>query len=357
MTSDIRFYLINRITGEEKEIDKVYNPSVYWELNEAGTASFTMSTKDPKLINEQTGILFYQDGVMEIKVTLWGRLIWEGRVIQTNINHQGSEGDITFVAREIFYLLNLRRTTASFQNQTLGYTARQLITTTQALTGGNLGITLGDDYSSSTHQRTYNDETIYSAIKSMSEVLNGIDFYFTPTLFHSTSKVFHVVNTRGIERPEILLELVENGKNNVTKWSSEFNLPNIKNSIKGTGTGQSDRSATYTAEDANSIGFYGLFEDRETYWNVSEQATVQKKVEESIARSRVPRNYYEFSVSNQVYKFVDDLIGRFDVGDILTIQVQSGFIKRKFKARVYGMGIKIKEDGEIVLDLKTNTVL
>lgn len=156
--------------------------------------------------------------------------------------------------------------------------ARDLITTSQAKTGGNLGITFGNTFDIGVlTTRTYERYIVMDAIKNLSDdTSGGFDFYFD----HDWK--FYTFATLGSLKNDTTYTFPSE---NVLQFTNPENSSNLYNSITTVGYGIGD-PITATATDSLSVSTYGLREKALIYSSVQTEATLQRIADTELANRK-----------------------------------------------------------------------
>lgn len=242
----IEIYSINPSTGEYTKIDEIRNflgLTFFSQLNGAGTANFTIPGFSDKATN--ANIKRYSN-IIAIKFN--ETIIWTGFISNFTPSYsagtqQGEEQGFSLSIECEEFIGHLKsRFTASvvrYTQEDAGDIAMALITYTQGLTNGELGINEGAIEATIDRDREYQRKNIYEAIVDLTQVEDGFDFDLTPIQdanHNLTSHNFNVYAERGQYRPEVA-PLVIGG--NVLSFSGFTRDPIINHAtFKGAGIGE-----------------------------------------------------------------------------------------------------------------------
>lgn len=171
----------------------------------------TLLGVDPKLVLMQ--------GSSEVRVKRFGTYVAGGQLTYKSVRVDANDATISCHVRGFLWLLTNRLTGGTggsgpgagvkenYLSSDSTWLSRpnlawSLINQTQALVGGNFGITQGILAGSTTkYEKQYNRSTIAQALVDMSQLMvDPIDFEFTPT------KVFNTYASIGATRPDIIFE-------------------------------------------------------------------------------------------------------------------------------------------------------
>jgi hypothetical protein len=342
-----RYELWDNRTGQKEVIPEALSRKYSYQLNRAGRASFTLPITSPRLQGFElfigvTRLLIYRDSL----------LIWSGVIWEIEEGASGDDGSIVVNCVEIFHILSEKRYTSNTYTATdAGQIAWGLINTTQGLAGGNLGITQGSIATTQNRDRTYFDELIGEKIVQLTEVINGFDFVITPSIKINTLGVFNVYAKRGDTVTSFDLQYMPFGKNNIQSWSRKRTLSDVYNSIKVEGEGVGETIITATATDPALISAVGLLEGRIQDKSVSVQTTLNQKADEYIRVSRSEQPIYDIVLNNAFDDF-----GKYDIGDIVPIKIQYGYVNINTTMRVYGIAVSVSDNGEEQIQLTISPI-
>jgi hypothetical protein len=345
--SEYKYILWDYRTGQKEIFPEVMNRQYSYQLNRAGSASFTLPITAERL---QRFDIFL--GVTRLLIYRENALIWAGVVWEVNEN-TSDEGDVTIQCKELFHILSEKRYTSNTYTATdAGQIAWGLINTTQGLTGGNLGLTQGTIQATQNRDRTYYDELIGEKIIQLTEVINGFDFLITPSIKINTLGVFNVYVKKGSTITDFRLEYGEGLKNNIQSWSRKRTLSDIFNSLIVEGEGLGDAKLKSTETDTSSINAIGLLEGRKQEKSVSQQATLNQKADEYIRVHKTEQPIYDITLNNAFNDF-----GKYDVGDIVPIRIKYGYVNINTSMRIYGIDVRVSDAGEESIKLTISPII
>jgi len=345
--SEYKYILWDYRTGQKEIFPEVMNRQYSYQLNRAGSASFTLPITAERLQRFDiylgvTRLLIYREDKL-----IWAGVVWE---IQEGAN---DDGDVTIQCTEIFHILSEKRYTSNTYTATdAGQIAWGLINTTQGLTGGNLGITQGTIQATQNRDRAYYDELIGEKIIQLTEVINGFDFLITPSIKINTLGVFNVYAKRGSTITDFRLEYGERLKNNIQSWSRKRTLSDIFNSLIVEGEGLGDAKLKSTETDTSSINAIGLLEGRKQEKSISQQTTLDQKADEYIRISKTEQPIYDITLNNAYNDF-----GKYDVGDIVPIRIKYGYVDINTTMRIYGIDVRVSDAGEESIKLTISPII
>ena len=132
--------------------------------------------------------------------------------------------------------------------------AQTLITQSQALTNGDLGITFGEMATVGVHDRTYETTQIKNALQDLTKVVTApFDFKFSAT------KVFSTYAQLGSYRPDIVFEYPGNI---VINLEAPIDATNVVNEVKALGAGfGTEATEPVFDSDTGSQDNYGLCQE------------------------------------------------------------------------------------------------
>ena len=182
MSYTIELYNIDTTTSAFSKIDILTtfsSLSFFEKLNGIGGAVFTLALQDPKAIISnlycfKTQVLIRRDGYP----------VWIGVITNLDGSYSNVEGNITVnCLTYLSHLLN-RFTASNYQkiNTDVGDIILDLISYTQGLTQGQLGITEGASETIGNISDTLSYASIGQAIINYSDNIVGFDFTMTPVM-------------------------------------------------------------------------------------------------------------------------------------------------------------------------------
>lgn len=345
---EYKYILWDFKTGAKEIFSEATNRSYSYQLNRAGKASFTLP-----ITSERLNTFPIYLGVTRLLIYRANVLIWAGVVWEMEENATIDEGTVNLQCVEIFHILSEKRYTSNTYTATdAGQIAWGIINTTQGLTGGNLGLTQGTIEATQNRDRTYLDEKIGEKIIQLTEVINGFDFLITPSIKINTQGVFNVYSKRGSTITNIQLEYGDGLRNNIQAWRRARTLSDMANSIVVEGEGLGDARLTSTATDSTLISAVGLLEDRVQEKSISLQATLDTRATEVLRVKKAEQPIYDLTLNNAYDDF-----GRYDIGDIITVKIKSGYVNINANMRIYGIEVRISDGGEEQIKLTVSTII
>jgi hypothetical protein len=210
-----------------------------------------------------------------------------------------------------FNLFKDRYTSISrlFTSVDAGQIAWTLISESQALTYGTLGITQGTITASQTRTRLYEFKNIRDALVQLSEVQNGIDFEFTP------DKVFNVFYpSMGVDRTE--LEFTYPG--NIKGLSITTDATQLKNYIIARGQGFGEGQMYDVRQDTASQETYGLRQAVVDYSDIPDITTLQNLADEQLSHEKDPIEILQVTLDGNIEPYV----GSYWLGDRVMVTIE-----------------------------------
>jgi hypothetical protein len=345
---EYKYILWDFKTGAKEIISEASNRNYSYQLNRAGKASFVLPITSDRLTTFPlylgvTRLLIYRENIL-----IWAGVIWEIEESATN-----DEGFVNIQCVEIFHILSEKRYTSNSYTATdAGQIAWGLINTTEGLTGGDLGITQGTIEATQNRDRTYFDEKIGEKIIQLTEVINGFDFVITPSIKINTLGIFNVYSKRGSTLNSFRLEYGAGLKNNIQSWSRKRTVSDMFNSIVVEGEGYGDIALKATTTDSSLINAVGLLEGRKQEKSINQQTTLNQKADEYIRVHKTEQPIYDLTFNNAYDDF-----GLYDVGDIVTVKIQTGYVNINANMRIYGIDVRVSDGGEEQIKLTVSTII
>lgn len=328
-------------------LDAAFDVSYDQRLNTSGQFKFSLSVSDVKATAANLAC-----GQNYIKYYRGSQLRWSGKIIRRETVLQPEEsGGITEVINitcvDWLWLLKDRYTSASdvHSNQNEGEIIQDLINDTQALSDGDLGITIGANSSTANRTRTYEDKNVRDAMEQMSSVIDGIDFEITP------DRVLNIYDKKMTDRSNSHVFSYGDdavGTANILTVKEVLDASEIRNDVKGYGK---DTLST-TRSSAASQAAYGLRSGIYSYQDISELATLEGHLDDIIRTNGAPTR--QLSVTLAPGK--EPLFGTYEIGDVVTIRVNKGVVDIDQPVRIYGWDVTIDNDGVEYIKLLINPV-
>lgn len=215
---------------------------------------------------------FLEIGRSDIRIKRNGKYILGANVAQ--IGYTANNTSVTLAISCYGYLnyYKYRYISGSYSNVAQAEIIYDIIDKCNAKHGGDYGVTRGTVFGTATKRdRSYDLKEVKSLITQMSEVLNGIDFEFTP------DKKLNIWNTatacKGVHRPDVILEYPLNIKGfNFYRTGS-----NVSNHVIAVGKAPSEgEKPVVEVSDATSEDYLFRREKMVTYNSVSDENTLSQ---------------------------------------------------------------------------------
>lgn len=218
----------------------------------------------------------------DIKVKRDGQYLFGAQVVDVDFSGDTSEGyTVNIKCRGYLDLFKDRYLSKAYTVTEATAIASDLITVAQAQTYGNVGVTIGDMYSTGVlRDRTYQRDNVKLAIQRLT-ALEGGNFDFDI----SWDKVFRTYQQIGARRTD--LSFVWGGPlGNVKKFSMDRSALNLFNTVIGLGSGFGTDQLLYSAISTSSATNYYRRERISQYNSVTIQQTLIDQVNAEVFRSR-----------------------------------------------------------------------
>lgn len=306
--------------GPTRRLTKAHGRRVTWRVDAACDAQFSLNGKVEEIFSIvplQTDLFIYRDGV----------LLFRGRIgtLQGTVGTDGHE--VQFSAVDYRGMLNRRIVGAAGAYYPPGTDqaaiAWDLISDSQALSGGNLGITNGaGSTSGTTRERTYDPgKPIGDAIGELGRVGNGFEWEVAADLsFNRYYPLRNVDNNVKFDFGGIVKSVTYN-----------FNPDDFADSVLVTG----DQSTVPVTATAAGIATdpRGRWEKSQGFSTVIEQATLNEKGPWYLGQTDTIRYAYHVSIVQGRWGGQSD----FWIGDTVHPDFQSGWLQE------YGLAHRIVE--------------
>lgn len=178
MTTDYRYLFADLLTNDIIAEIPLTGVSFTQQLNQAGTfqGHILLSGVNSAAMNVPDSTI---PGRCAVYVDRNGILVWGGIIWGRTYNSQSQTLSVT--AREFESYFERRRinATTAFTNTDQLVIARTLVNNAQAVSSGNIGVTVGSETSGVLVDRVYYDyelKTVYTALQDLSRQEDGFDF-------------------------------------------------------------------------------------------------------------------------------------------------------------------------------------
>jgi hypothetical protein len=330
--------------GAERELTGATGRSLTVSLTDPSTATFQLFGNDPAAPT-----------ITELIDDVWvfrdGEVLFRGRIVDSSDDVEATSHKCSFTATDYRGVLNRRKIPPTGAGNTPTYQALStkaqetivwddLITVTQALPGGNLGIVKAADWPSTGINRAgiiFGDgDSVFEQIRTLGAMSNGFDFDIDATL-----QAHLYYPHRGTDRGSVL-----DYGGTVASLRRQVNTSSFANAIRLNG-GQSDTVGPYTVTDqVASLGDptahpEGRWEASLSEPSVYELAAVQAVAAARLAEVSAAQPTYTFTLTLGAWRGPDHIW----VGDWITYTVISGRLDiRNESARVQEIGISVGQD-------------
>jgi len=206
-----------------------------------------------------------------------------------------------------------------------GDIAWDLIQYTQS-THGTFGITDGHVKTNVTIDHAYcatDLGEVGGAIEELSEMDDSFDFWITPSITNPNNKVFKTaVPRRGTTKAVTI------NQDNAISADYEIDATDLSNRIWGVGSGDCN-PPDFEASSAPSISTYGELHATITYDDLDNLPSVKAHTREDLRLNKQPRRQVTVVLEERDYTW-----GSFDVGDIITLASNRGYLTDSRQMRV-----------------------
>jgi Prophage endopeptidase tail len=264
-------------------------------------------------------------GAKEIRVyrgtvLTWGGYLWSLQASATNYKARiRGEGYFSRFRRRIIADDIIKKDKDS------GDIAWDLIQYTQS-THGTFGITDGHIKTNVTIDHAYcatDLGEVGSAIEELSEMDDSFDFWITPTITNPNNKVFHTATPRRGGTKAVTIN-----QDNAISAEYEIDATDLSNRIWGVGAGDCN-PPDFETSAAASITTYGELHSTITYDDLDNLPSVKAHTREDLRLNKQPRRQVTVTLEERDYTW-----GSFDVGDIITLSSNRGYLTDSRQMRV-----------------------
>ena len=303
-------------------------------LSDPSTIEWSMRGTDPAaaVIDElATDVIAYRDNVPVIR----------GRVGPSADDLSGDSHRVTFAAPDYRSLLGRRTVWAGSTNAYLSTDqatiAMDLIADSQALVGGNLGISQGaTTLTGRLRDRAYEEgKSLGEAIDQLADVVDGFDWDIGVSL---TFDLYYP--RRG--RPK---DFVAHWGSTVTSLRRSVDPSGYANAVRVSGATGTTAVSSAVADLASRPE--GRWEAQVGYTDVSNQSTVAEKAAYELAERSVIRPSYTATLRPGVWQGP----GALWLGDECRLVVRSGRLDVNTTVRVHEVAVSADDDGNETVDV------
>lgn len=311
-----------------------------FRMNEPDEIRFSLSSID--LINYVDPVSQLKEGLTEAILLRDGVPIFTGPI--WNITCTSNDKVLKCVAQDISSYLARRNIIAAtkFTKKRFAYGAWKLIQNTQALSYGNLGITLGQDaLTNPTGTWSYagkSGKTVLNAISDLANGTNGFDWEINP------DRQLMMYYPR-IQTPSLLkLEYGGNIKNYSVQGMGSY----VANEVFGRG-GNKVVSSTYS--DMPSKAFYGLRQYAFSNSNVKSKSKLDGMARSQLNLRKNPRLIPQLTVDSEM---VNPFEGDIWFGYLVNTVIDDGWVQFNGTMRCSGFQLTIGKHGDETFVLYIN---
>lgn len=300
--------------------------------NTAGYEKVTRANLDPG----KTAVYVERDGVL-----VWGGILWTLAADAVNYKLSiGCEGFWSYFRRRLI------RTTKAYAATDQLAIVQDLMNTAQAISGGNIGVTVGSETSGVQRDATYNAyqrANLGQEIEALSGLSGGFDFAID-VMYDGSGNRTKKLNLSYPSRGARTAHVLDLG-GSIESLSWNIDATQQANLIDALGQGSLTALLIGTAADTTELGVYPLLEDTVSYPTVSVPATLNAHAAATLASRRLPVETLPTLVSHGT---TDLQIGAFRTGDELEVRAKdtTGFISLDSLYRVAAWTVSVNDDGK-----------
>lgn len=180
----------------------------------------------------------------------------------------------------------------------------------------------------------FND--VGSAIDELSQMDNSFDFWITPSISDASNKVFkNATPRRGTSKAVTL------NQTNALSAEYEIDSSDMANHIWGVGNGDCN-PPEFEAQDASSITTYGELHETIQFEDLDHFPSVKAHTREELRLRKQPRRQVTIRMEERDYTW-----GSFDIGDIITLASNRGYISDSRQMRVLKVQVNFNPENRI----------
>ena len=333
-------------------------------LNGAGelSGSLPLPATDPQLAS------VFNDAVDEVRrqivVERDGVPVWCGPVWAAPYSDESQVREVRAAETWSYF----RRRTISTRRVLRGVDqcaiARQLVDDAQAVTGGNIAVTVGAETCGVTRDfnaEVYERKNVAGEVETLAELSNGFDFSIDPSWDANGDLVkrFSLFYPRKGRRFTETGHVFEVGRNNVIGWDWPTDGTRYANRVTVTGAG--DGASTLSAQRTDSTQLVALSAGGPGYPLVEE---VVSQTQEAVSANLVARAQQDLTTFARpvvvpklvVRADVDPVFGSYTIGDACRFICQPGLSPRfpdgiDTYRRIVGWTVRVSDEGSEEIDL------
>jgi hypothetical protein len=174
------------------------------------------------------------------------------------------------------------------------------------------------------------------AITELSEMDDSFDFWITPTIKDSTNKVFKNASPRRGATKAVTIN-----QDNAISADYEIDATDLANRLWGIGSGDCN-PPSFEASASASITNYGELHDVQQFDDLDFLPSVKAHTREELRLRKSPRRQVTVRIEERDYTW-----GSFDVGDIITLASNRGFLSDSRQMRVLRMQVNFDPENRI----------
>lgn len=254
-------------------------------------------------------------GVAEIRVYRLGNIVSAGQLMYWEADlGDDNNRKISCHAFGWFELFKQRLTSNTYTNQTASFIAQDLISSTQSLTNGNYGVTIGvtpsPDMTNLYDSITYDNKSIYDAIVEMSQENSGFDFEIT------WDKKFNIYYPSiGSSRSDVIFTY----PGNVMDIKISSDASKLVNSLLARGKGFGGNQISTTVSDSASQTTYFLRQGTQDYSDVADPTQLTNLANGELAIYKQPLTLHSVVFDPSVSG--NPSVGALHIGDQIQVVV------------------------------------
>lgn len=300
--------------------------------NAAGYEKVTRANIDPG----RTAVYVERDGVL-----VWGGILWTVSADADNFKLSiGCEGFWSYFRRR---LIRATKTYAATDQLAI---VQDLVNYAQAVSGGNIGVTVGSETSGVLRDQTYNSYervNLGQAVENLAALDNGFDFAID-VMYDGSGNRLKKLNLNYPTRGARTAHVLDLGAN-VESLSWNLDASTMANLIDAIGSGDGAAMLLSTAADTTELGVYPLLEDTVSYTDVTVSATLAAHATGALSASRLPVETLPTLITHGTS---DLAIGAFRTGDELQVRTQNagGFLTVNSLYRIAAWTVTPSDDGK-----------
>lgn len=368
-TTQYRYLFADLVTNQILAELPLTGVSFTQQLNTSGTFTghLLLSGIQAASLNVSTGTVPGRTAVYVDRngVLVWGGVLWSREYSSTSQT-------LSFQAREFMSYFERRRITATtaFTNADQLQIAQSIMSTSQGVPSGNIGLLYNQDPGSTSTSgvlvsRTYYGyelKTVYSAIQDLSKQTTGFDFeisvYYDGT--GTPTKSFNTYYPRAgtaYSNTSLKVPVFELPSGNIVEYTYPEDASIAANTVYVLGAGSNEGKLLVAASDTTKLSTgWPLLEDQANYSDITDTTMLS-----SLAVGQINAvSYPPTTIKMVAPPYQDPVFGTYELGDDVRLRILDNRFPTGLDGvyRIVALNVTAGEDGpeRITLTLTTGSI-